>query len=95
MRGLACPNLLSADASQIDYYYNSDEPGRMHVAADYLSGGEQQMVAVARTLSGNLNLLLLDKPFEGLAPSVVLELFDVFDRLREHVSITIVETIMT
>jgi len=64
---------------------------RMHVAADYLSGGEQQMVAVARTLSGNVKMLLLDEPFEGLAPSVVLELFDVFDRLREHVPIIIVE----
>ena len=38
-----------------------------------------------------MKLLLLDEPFEGLAPSVVLELFDVFDRLREHVSIIIVE----
>jgi branched-chain amino acid transport system ATP-binding protein len=64
---------------------------RMHIAADYLSGGEQQMVAVARTLSGNVNLLLLDEPFEGLAPSVVFELFDVFDRLRKDVSIIIVE----
>ena len=64
---------------------------RMHVAADYLSGGEQQMVAVARTLSGNVNLLLLDEPFEGLAPSVVFELFDTFDRLRQQVSIVIVE----
>ncbi|HVB46862.1 MAG TPA: branched-chain amino acid ABC transporter ATP-binding protein/permease [Burkholderiales bacterium] len=64
---------------------------RMHVAADYLSGGEQQMAAVARALSGNVRLLLLDEPFEGLAPAVVQELFGVFDRLRRHVSIVIVE----
>jgi len=64
---------------------------RRHVAADYLSGGEQQMAAVARALSGNVKLLLLDEPFEGLAPAVVQELFGVFDRLRSRISIVIVE----
>jgi branched-chain amino acid transport system ATP-binding protein/branched-chain amino acid transport system permease protein len=57
---------------------------RMNIAADYLSGGEQQMVAVARAMSGNVKLLLLDEPFEGLAPTVILELFKVFDQLRRH-----------
>jgi branched-chain amino acid transport system ATP-binding protein len=64
---------------------------RLGTPADYLSGGEQQMVAVARALSGNVKLLLLDEPFEGLAPTVVQELFTVFDQLRQHVSILIVE----
>jgi len=64
---------------------------RLDVAADYLSGGEQQMVAVARAMSGNVRLLLLDEPFEGLAPAVTLELFKVFDRLRQSLSIVIVE----
>ncbi|MCU0937558.1 MAG: branched-chain amino acid ABC transporter ATP-binding protein/permease [Burkholderiaceae bacterium] len=64
---------------------------RRDVAADYLSGGEQQMAAVARALSGNVKLLLLDEPFEGLAPTIVQELFSVFDRLRGQVSIVIVE----
>lgn len=73
----------------VDYFPLLKE--RMTVAADYLSGGEQQMVAVARALSGNVNLLLLDEPFEGLAPSVVMELFKVFDELRRHLSIVIVE----
>ena len=49
------------------------------------------MVAVARALSGKTRLLLLDEPFEGLAPTVVLELFRVFDALRQQVSIVIVE----
>ena len=77
------------EAQILEYFPRLRE--RMDVAADYLSGGEQQMVAVARAMSGNVRLLLLDEPFEGLAPAVILELFKVFDRLRQHISIVIVE----
>jgi ABC-type branched-subunit amino acid transport system ATPase component len=77
------------EAQILDYFPRLKE--RMNVAADYLSGGEQQMVAVARAMSGNVRLLLLDEPFEGLAPAVTLELFGVFDRLRRHMGIVIVE----
>ena len=73
----------------LDYFPRLKE--RLDVAADYLSGGEQQMLAVARAMSGNVKLLLLDEPFEGLAPTVILELFKVFDLLRRHMSIVIVE----
>ena len=49
------------------------------------------MLAVARALSGHVRVLLLDEPFEGLAPAVVEELFEAFDKLRAEVTMVIVE----
>jgi ABC-type branched-subunit amino acid transport system ATPase component/ABC-type branched-subunit amino acid transport system permease subunit len=64
---------------------------RWKTPADYLSGGEQQMVAVARALTGDVRVLLLDEPFEGLSPAVTEELFEAFDKLRYEVAIVIVD----
>ncbi|MDC0335844.1 ABC transporter ATP-binding protein [Pseudodesulfovibrio sp.] len=48
-----------------------------------LSGGEQQMLAVARAVARDLKLLLLDEPYEGLAPQIVREIEEIVNKIKE------------
>lgn len=65
-------------------------------SGEYLSGGEQQMLAIARTLMGNLELILLDEPSEGLAPFMVMEVMKIIKELKEGgMSILLVEQYST
>jgi ABC-type branched-subunit amino acid transport system ATPase component len=59
--------------------------------AGYLSGGERQMLMIGRAILGRPKLLLIDEPTEGLAPSIVAYLKDVFRDLSKKTALVIVE----
>jgi len=55
-----------------------------------LSGGEQQLLAIARCLCGKPRLVLLDEPTEGIQPSIIDEIVETLQRLRARTGLTII-----
>jgi branched-chain amino acid transport system ATP-binding protein len=68
-----------------------DMRGFLKQRAGTLSGGQQQMLAVARALVNDNDLLLIDEPTEGLSPLLVKNLIASLDRLKEYATILLVE----
>jgi len=58
---------------------------------EQMSGGELQMLAIARALMGNGKLLMLDEPFEGLAPTIVEGLWKIINDLKKEITMLLVE----
>ena len=63
---------------------------RRNQEATTLSGGEQQMLAISRALARDVKLLLLDEPYEGLAPVIVQEIERTLEEIKSHGMTTII-----
>jgi len=72
-----------------DFFPILKERGNLH--ANLLSGGEQQMLAVARALMTNPEFLIMDEPSEGLAPMVVKQIGDIVSKLKGHLTVFLAE----
>jgi branched-chain amino acid transport system ATP-binding protein len=73
---------------ELVYQYFPPLAARRRIAAGYLSGGEQQMLAIGRALMSRPKLMLLDEPSLGLAPMLVEEIFSIIARLNREEKVT-------
>jgi branched-chain amino acid transport system ATP-binding protein len=74
---------------ELVYEYFPPLHERRAQTAGYLSGGEQQMLAIGRALMARPKLLMLDEPSLGLAPRLVSEIFEIIRRLNQELGTTI------
>lgn len=83
------PRKEYADSLERVYTYFPRLKERRKQLAGYMSGGEQQMLAIGRALMAKPQLLLLDEPSLGLAPLLVEEIFEIISRVNQEEGVTI------
>jgi len=74
---------------ELVYRYFPRLAERRQVRAGYISGGEQQMVAIGRALMARPKLMLLDEPSMGLAPMLVNEIFEIVSRMNREAGVAV------
>jgi branched-chain amino acid transport system ATP-binding protein len=79
---------ISSDLERV-YHYFPRLRERRSVQGGYISGGEQQMLAIGRALMARPKLMLLDEPSMGLAPMLVQEIFDIVVRMNREEKVAI------